>query len=216
MVKLMVVCEGATEGRFVSGVLAKHLWGYGVHVEPAQPFRNDYSKIRRAVINFLKQPSNDYVTTMIDFYGLSTSFPGYEKQSNPAFFYQKVERAEAAFKADVDCEGFDTHRFLPYLQLHKFEALLFSDPIILAEALALYETGVDSAALQDIRNSFDSPEHINDSPHTAPSKRILKLVHSYDKVTDGKLVAEQIGLSVIRQECRHFDQRLTLLEQLGI
>ncbi|MCI5222848.1 MAG: DUF4276 family protein, partial [Candidatus Electrothrix sp. AR4] len=60
-----------------------------------------------------------------------------------------------------------------------------------------------------------NPELINDSPATAPSKRILDEISEYDKATAGVAVAEQIGLPMLRQKCRHFADWLVLLEQLG-
>ena len=69
--------------------------------------------------------------------------------------------------------------------------------------------------LQQILNDFDSPEQINDSPMTAPSKRLINLFPGYEKVVFGELVASQIGLEVIRERCRHFHAWVTTLEQLG-
>jgi hypothetical protein len=57
-------------------------------------------------------------------------------------------------------------------------------------------------------------EDINDSPHTAPSKRITHVVPSYNKTAEGITIASDIGLQKIRQECPHFNAWLTQLENL--
>ncbi|HLO85357.1 MAG TPA: DUF4276 family protein [Nostocaceae cyanobacterium] len=68
--------------------------------------------------------------------------------------------------------------------------------------------------VQSERELFSSPEHINEDPNTAPSKRILKCCPGYDKPLHGSLIAIDIGLDVIRQQCQHFDKWLNKLENL--
>ena len=102
-------------------------------------------------------------------------------------------------------------RFIPYVQMYEFEGLLFSHPERLAQGINQSELG---CSLQKIRDAFDSPEEINNSPVTAPSKRIGKLFSAYDKPIHGSLAAIEIGLDVIRQECQRFDEWLKKLEAL--
>ena len=68
------------------------------------------------------------------------------------------------------------------------------------------------AGLQKVRDQFPTPEDINDSPITAPSKRVMDLVPGYEKPLLGTLAALQIGLGRIRQECPHFDAWVARLE----
>jgi hypothetical protein len=93
--------------------------------------------------------------------------------------------------------------------MHEFEGLLFSD-------CAGFSRGIGRPALEGefrkIRDQFTSPEDINDSPDTAPSKRVIALVPGYAKPLFGPLAAMEIGLVRIRQECPHFDHWLTQLE----
>jgi len=62
--------------------------------------------------------------------------------------------------------------------------------------------------LQKIRNSFTTPENINDNSSTVPSKRIKNLMKDYEKPLHGILAALEIGLDFIRQECRYFNNWL--------
>ncbi|MEX8547306.1 MAG: DUF4276 family protein, partial [Mucilaginibacter sp.] len=67
-----------------------------------------------------------------------------------------------------------------------------------------------------IKNSVKdkNPELINESPETAPSKRIISLCNSYDKIDDGILILKEIGLETMRKECRHFNDWVSQLEKL--
>lgn len=101
-------------------------------------------------------------------------------------------------------------RFIPYVMMYEFEALLFSDCKVFAESIGMPDI---AATLSVIRNSFPSPEEINDSPQTAPSKRVESVVPGYQKPLFGNVVAHAIGLDVIRAECANFSDWLLRLEQ---
>ena len=105
---------------------------------------------------------------------------------------------------------FDRCRFIPFVMMHEFEALLFSD----CERFAI---GIDRPELadsfQEIRDAFPSPEAIDDSPVTAPSKQIEALVPGYEKPLLGALAALEIGLETMRAECPHFDCWISRLER---
>lgn len=52
--------------------------------------------------------------------------------------YQKVEQIEAAIEKDVLSTGtVHNDKFIPYLQLHEFEALLFANPDLMEEYINL-------------------------------------------------------------------------------
>ena len=104
-------------------------------------------------------------------------------------------------------------RVFAYVQRHEFEALLFSEPGAFERSLAL-PTGA-ARTLQSVRANFGTPEDINDSRETAPSKRLLKAIPGYSKGEYGWLVAESIGLETIRQQCPRFNRWLSRLEQIG-
>ena len=93
--------------------------------------------------------------------------------------------------------------------MHEFEGLLFSDCQGFARGIC--QPGL-ATPFQAIRDAFPSPEHINDSPVTAPSKRIEELVAGYQKPLHGLLAVREIGLEVIRDQCPHFRSWLERLE----
>lgn len=123
---------------------------------------------------------------------------------------QKIKIIEEAFKKNIPDQ-----RFIPYIQLHEFEGLLFSNVDVIDEVLKPYH----DSRLQDLRSikdQFNTPEEINDGIETSPSKRIISLFKSYQKVTHGYQIAQRIGIDAIRRECPHFNEWIVKLGQLGI
>ena len=91
-----------------------------------------YGKFRNDVIQWIKECPDVYHTTLIDLYGLSTDFPGYVETTNfrP---YQRIEEMERLLKEDIAF-----HNFIPYIQLHEYEALMYADTEKMEEWLSLY------------------------------------------------------------------------------
>ena len=109
----------------------------------------------------------------------------------------------------------DSSHAFAYVQQYEFEALLFSD----AGAFSILP-GISNeqvARLRAMRNQFQfpTPEDINDSPDTAPSKRIANVIPRYNKRANGYVVALEIGLPAIRDACPRFDAWLARLESLA-
>ena len=124
--------------------------------------------------------------------------------------YKRVETLEQAFGKDI---GDD--RFIPYIQLHEYEAYLFSDVSWFKYFYDHHERQI--AELKSIADGYASPELIDDGQHSAPSKRIVAKLPDYDdaKPIVGPQVAELIGLDMIRSKCSHFAAWLSQLENLG-
>jgi len=106
--------------------------------------------------------------------------------------------------------GLKPDRFVPFVLMHEFEALLFAD----INKFAHYAGRPDLALkLNPIRERFASPEEINDSPYTAPSKRLLAEFPGYNKPIHGNVAILEIGLAKIRVVCPIFDEWVTRLER---
>ncbi|WP_042010387.1 DUF4276 family protein [Aeromonas fluvialis] len=206
MSRVLVFVEGQTEETFVRDLLVPYFAPLGIYLTPilaqTSPGHKggivSYGKVKHQVTRLCRQNHGAYayVTTLIDYYGLPTDFPAIDNQAQDA--HQRVLQIEQALQQDID-----EPNFIPNLLLHEFEALLFSAPAKFAEWL---DDGASVAELDAIRAAFDSPEHINNSPQTAPSKRILALVPNYKKTLHGPLIAEDIGLDAIRAQCPHFNR----------
>jgi hypothetical protein len=127
-------------------------------------------------------------------------------------FAQKAATVESTLSTDICREmgaGFISDRFIPFVMMHEFEGLLFSDCERFSRGIGRPDL---ADAFQAVRDAFASPEEINDSPVTAPSKRVVQLVQTYEKPLLGTLAVLEIGLDAIRRECPHFREWLSSLE----
>ena len=225
MKRLHITAEGQTEESFVNKTLKQHLALFGVYADvrcvltgkkKARVFRGGmttYEKAKKDISRWLREETgNDDVafTTMFDFYALPDDFPGYQDALLSQDPYEKVAKIEESFTADIA----DT-RFIPYIQLHEFETLLFVEPEKFG--IEYIDETKKIARLRAIANEFGNPELINQGPETAPSKRIIKVFADYEnnKPTIGSMIAHEIGVDALRGACRHFNEWLTKLERFG-
>lgn len=205
MKRLCIVCEGKTEREFVRDCLSDHLFKKNLSVKSIDMGGN--VKILR-VVNHIRDAyrSFDYITTLVDFYGF--------KDANGRNKTQLEIDIMAGLKIAIS--GLDSRRIIPYIQMYEFEGLLFTD---IEEFKWIIDGWTPKArkALLDIRNEFNSPEDINNSENTAPSKRLKKIFPDYDdiKAEYGPIIASEIGLPKIRQECPLFSAWVARLESLG-
>ena len=228
MCRLLIQVEGETEETFVKNILAHHLYDYGYSKVDARLLGRARMRanrggicswliVREEILNRLKEDRGVIVSTMVDYYGLpqtgEQAWPGRHEASTLAF-NDKARTIEAALLEDI-CEGmgdnFNRNRFIPYVMMHEFESMLFSD-------CRLFGKGINRPdlipRLEAFRNQFLTPEEINDSPETAPSKRIKSLIPEYQKPLQGLSAISKIGLETIRTECPHFREWLCKLEGL--
>ena len=227
MTRLLIHVEGETEEAFVNEVLAPYLYGCGYTKVSARLVGNArqrdrrggiraWSAVRKDILNHLKEDADCLSTTMVDFYALpqtgDRAWPGRAEAAQLAFA-EKAASVESALLADVCSEmgdGFEQNRFVPYVMMHEFEGLLFSDATRFGLGIGRPDL---SPEFQAIRDQFATPEEINDSSQTAPSKRIISLVPGYEKPLMGTLAVLEIGLDAIRQECPFFRGWIERLEQ---
>lgn len=224
MIRLHITAEGQTEQAFVKIVLAPWLAQFNVFADArcvltskdkraAKEYRGgllSYEKAKADMQAWLKEDNHAECrfTTMFDLYALPDCFPGYAAAKRISDRYERVQFLEQALARDID-----DFRFIPYLQLHEFEALILAD----AQKLD-WEYMEHDRAIRNLLNMVDgqNPELINDRPDKAPSKRIIAEIPEYDKVSAGVTVTKKIGLPVLRAKCRHFNEWLTCLESLQV
>ena len=220
MIRIHIICEGQTEEVFINEVLLEHFSAHNIYLTPSLIGRPGhkggnfrFERLLQDVRNRLLGDKTAYCTTLFDFYGLPEAFPGKVAAYSQNDYQAKARTIEAALLAELQNKlGNEVmQRFIPYVQMYEFEGLLFSDVHALASGLNQPEL---INPLQSIRDVFVCPEMINNSPETAPSKRLLKLCESYDKPLHGSLAALEIGLMTIREQCPRFNQWLSQLEQL--
>lgn len=217
MVRIYAVVEGRSEEAFLTNLLAPILWLNGIFITPILLRRTGgdprWARVKGDVIKLLKQHEGSFVTTMFDLYGLGDDWPGRPASpiTNGIEAANTIEAASVrSIQNDLGDELRVAARFFPHIQPFEFEGLLFSDTQSLASSLSV--SGHVAGRLAAVRAKFATPEHINDSPQTAPSHRIKELVHHYDKVLYATTAARAVGVSAMRSECAHFRGWLEKLE----
>jgi len=219
-VELVALVEGGAELIFLRDLVAPHLTQFAVYLYPtllSKPGQKGGDvKFERAQIdirNHLRQRPDTFLTLFIDFYGTNSSWPGLASARLQQTPRQKATIFHEATKEEVVRlfgEDRAAERFIPYVSMHEFEALLFSDPQILANGLGVFQKDVDA-----ILSKCGEPEAINDNPNSAPSKRLATLSDKrFGKKTTGIDIAKKIGLATMRRQCPLFNEWLTRLEDL--
>lgn len=227
MKNLQIIVEGSSEETFVNDVMVKHFAALNIFVsarkirtgwdrinnKPAKGGLLKYIKFRNDVLRWIQSDNgraNTFYTSFIDLYAFpkDAESPYATQIQSIQDPYQKIEALETAIGQNINHPN-----FIPYVQLHEFEALLLVDPDRLLTMYPDGQTGV-TRLKRDIDNM--NPEEINESPQTAPSKRIIHHLPNYEgqKAQVGPLVAEDIGLNLLRHKCPHFNEWITKLENI--
>lgn len=217
-IRLHFVVEGQTEETFVNHVLGPHLAQVDVFSDARCVYTarvgahwsrggvSKYAKIRRDVMHWTRQDSNPDArfTTMFDLYRLPTDFPG-QVGATETDAHRRAKILEAAFGADIN-----DLRFVPYVQVHEFEALILAHPAALAKMFPDRRREID--ALTMLAKGYATPELINlENP---PSKRIKAVLLGYHKIGAASQVASAIGVSTLCSRCPHFGEWVKHLESL--
>ena len=213
MKRLFIVVEGQTEEAFVKELMIPHFIDNGicdvrpVLIQTSKGHKGgfvNYEHLKKDLFRLLKSQGQDIVvTTFVDFFRC----PSLPDQKNIAAFPTHTERVEAMEKNIAN--DINDRRFIPYIQLHEFEALLFSA----SNGFKMYFDEKVSNEIQGIIDSFDNPEDINSGSETAPSKRLIRIIPDYDKVLYGNIIALEIGLAVMLKKCPRFRTWVELLIQ---
>lgn len=224
MREVRVVCEGATEETFVRDVLRPaflplHLSLIGGQIPTSKGQKGgalSYDRVKLHLRNTLRQKGDSVVTTLFDLYQLDSRFPGYSESKKQNALDLRLGVLTDAFHKDIvkhaECRP---ERFIPYIQPHEFEALLFSD----VDTLVSVEAGWNHAgpALRKILAAAESPEHINNHENTKPAAHLERELKNpgYRKTRHGPIAAARIGLDRMEIECQFFAEWLAKLRALA-
>jgi hypothetical protein len=172
----------------------------------------DFDRAKNDLWRWMKedQKPDAWFTTMFDLYALPPTFPEFEEARRSATPMKRVECLEEAFRKAINHP-----RFIPYIQLHEFEAFLLVDPSKFDWEFIDQDAAI--TRLVALAAQFDTPEAIDDGAATAPSKRIIEEIPEYEfrKSSAGPIIAAKIGLPLLRQKCPHFQKWLERLEVLA-
>ncbi len=211
MPRLIFIVEGDSEQRFINEHLVSYLAlkfpGVPMHAQKITTNRKknvkggnvNYELLKNEIKRTFAQ-GGVMITTFLDFFRLPTDYPGYTQD------VKQIDQIEDAIRTDCNSIIPPTS-FLPYIQKHEFETLMFANA-------AGFSSVVDTAKLNEILNvlkQFSTPEDINGSPETAPSKRLLS-IFKYKKVADSALVLKDVDIDLLRRRCPRFNEWVARLE----
>ena len=215
-----IIVEGKTEKEFIIELLAPFLAAKGVYLHASilgDSGRKGgdvrFSRFEKNARQFLKQQNSTIVSMMFDYYGMKKDWPGYVESKQEADHIQKADIMNQAIAEEVKRLFPDqrvSDRFIPYISMHEFEALYFSDPAVIADQLNVNQKDVDA-----ILKEFGVPERINDTTDGAPSKRLARLKPNFNKTSDGIDIALKVGIPKMRDACPVFNDWLNRLEAVA-
>ena len=211
MKRLYIVVEGQTEQEFVNSLIAPYLHRFDINyvvpilIHTSKAGRGgfvNYQHLKNDITKLLHSKKDDLiVSTFVDFFRIP-EIPQKERWSNKKTHLEQATEMEKCMSEDIK-----DYRFIPYIQLHEFEALLFSSN----KGFETYFTEKDAFETQKIITAFSNPEDINSSPEGAPSKRLLSIKNDYNKVIEGNLIALEIGIDALLAKCPKFNSWITQL-----
>lgn len=218
MKRIIIICEGDTEKEFCIKHLSPYFAPKDIFIHPPLIKKSmggivKWSELRKQILLHLKNDTTAFVTTLIDYYGLykKHQFPKWDEAIRTADKNARMDFLEKAMAEDIDDDL--RPRFLPYIQLHEFEGLLFNDLKIFKEQIPKKEL-VGMEELKKTFDEFDNPEMINDTRETSPSHRLMRIISGYNKVVYGNILADAIGLENIRSKSNRFNNWLKKIESL--
>ncbi len=212
---LNILVEGTTEKEFVSSLIYPYLLSRGISnvrtitIETSPGFKGGdvryHARYKPNVQKILRGREEMLVTSLIDFYRLRSDFPNFiasQSLTNPT---EKIQLIEEGCFQDID-----DPRFIPYIQLHEFEGLLFASKQGF-ERLFPDLPSDNKKQLGDTVDQFSNPELINDRPEFAPSQRLARLIPEYQKPLYGTMIALENGFESILQKCPRFRNWIEML-----
>lgn len=222
---LHILCEGQTEERFVKEVLSPYLHQFNIYPKPILLLTSKKKNARGGMLSYVQakrdltilqkqfrdnNSEHHLFTTMFDYYALPDDFPGFDESTEIPDVRDRI-----SFLEDKFAEELDVSVFIPYIQLHEFEALLFVDICKLQTEYPLSSEKI--RVLKKETDIYGDPEMINNSPDTAPSKRIIAALaqdYHYNKVQSGTTVTSAIGIEKLLEHCQHFNDWIENIKRL--
>ena len=212
MKKIIFICEGQTEQMFCDKILKPHFNSLGIIIEYPLIIHSNggivkWNHLKLQIENHYASDNVAIITTFIDYYGIEDyhNFPDWNLAKRESDIGKTINFVQASMKKSI--LGNAKNQFVPYIQLHEFEALLLCDYRAFVEYYIPSE--YNAAGLHTLCSL--NPEEVNNGLTTAPSKRIIQNIPGFDKVNAGPDICSLIGLTIIRGKCPRFNMWLSAL-----
>jgi len=216
MKRVIIICEGETEREFCEKLLATSFAKKDIHIQAPLIKKSmggivKWGILKKEIETYLLE-NNVYVTMLIDYYGLYSKyhFPEWDESLQILDKNARMDFLEAAMQNDI--KESVRHRFIPYLQLHEFEGLLFNDINVFYEQVPNGELVGIAELKQTFKDYPDNSEMINNNRETSPSHRLKRIISGYNKILYGHYFAEAIGLDKIRNKSPRFHAWMNIIE----
>lgn len=217
---IYIICEGQTEEEFVNNILRPYFNSHKVYDIRAILMSTSkgqkggdvkYDRLKFNIHQLLHREKDVVVTTFIDFFRLVNDFPKFSEASSIQNKLNRVDFLEQALSVAINHP-----RFIPYIQLHEFEGLLFSSKDGFEYLPDLKTSNLHKLILAV--NEKTNPEELNDGALTSPSKRLEQLIPGFDKNKPfyGGIIAEINTIEAILERCVRFNNWMqTLIEKVN-
>jgi hypothetical protein len=218
MKRIIIICEGETEREFCNKTLHPYFISKNYLIQSPLIKKSmggivHWTELKKQIELHLENEKDVYVTTLIDYYGLYSKhqFPRWEDGVNISDKNSRMTFLEEAMLSSIEDKF--RYRFIPYMQLHEFEGLLFNDIDIFYNQIPNHDI-IGKDELEKTFAEYSNPEMINNNKTTSPSHRLERIIKGYNKIVYGNILAEAIGLSKIRLKSPRFHSWLQRLESL--
>ena len=226
MANIFLIVEGQTEEQFYKNQLAgqylspdgmpQHFFTVriipskrGGHSRTKSGGRVSYDSCVDIVKRFLREASHcELMVLILDYYGINETFKSHLTAEHRSLG-EKINAIQEGLENEIN-----NPRFRFRLQVHEFEAYLFSDPQKVAQHFGKPEKLSELNAILD--KFGNQPEAINDNIETAPAKRLATIFPTFKngKMRDGLPIAKKIGIQKIRDKCRKFNEMCQMFDDL--
>lgn len=208
---IYILCEGPTEEAFVNQILRPYFFNHHIYDIRAKLMTTSkgnkggsisFGRLEFNINNLLQNETDILVTTFIDFYKLDTDFPNFNSSMKISDKFEKISNLEKALYDKIN-----NNRFIPYIQLHEFEGLLFASKDGFENLPNIDEKSLE--ILISYVYEHENPELLNDNRQTAPSKRLENIIHKYNKkklIFGIDIIAHTNTISPILVRCERFSK----------
>jgi len=216
--RIIIICEGQTEQEFCKNILNEHFLNKSIYIQAPIVKKTaggivGWNALKKQIENHLLQEKEIFVSTFIDYYGICQKhqYPQWQEIHKTAgkSKSQIIDSLEQAMKDDIESQL--QSRFIPYIQLHEFESLLFNNIQAFEKCFSKEEFSNKQELIEVLRN-YQNPEEIN--TENPPSCRLKRVIKGYKKVLMGNFLALEIGLNNIRNKCPRFNNWINKLERI--
>ena len=211
---LYFLVEGDTEEQFIENSVAS-CFENKCYIQPIKLTTNPkigkrggfntYKQLKTDAENLLRQKREKLITSFVDYFRIPKDVPNYDECQKISDIDNRIKCLEESIKIDI---GSDV--FIPYIQKHEFEALLFSSN----RGFEDYFTKKEAKETAKIISSYSNPEEINDQPISSPSNRLRNIRPTYNKVLEGNTIALEVGIEKILEKCPRFRNWIETLVEI--